>query len=185
VGAGLTADCRQLGNRAREEAASFRETFGAPISGPELAERLGLYLHAYTSYASVRPFGTCALVAVKDRDGPHLYMLEPSGVYWGYRACAAGKGRTLAKTELEKLVPEAVASVSGYEPTLTVEEAVAHVVRILYLCHEESKESRDWEPEVSWIGPQTDYEHRLVPGDLLLRAEQSAKAALLASMEYE
>lgn len=33
VAAGLTADCRQLGNRARDEAASFRESFDTGISG--------------------------------------------------------------------------------------------------------------------------------------------------------
>lgn len=182
----MAADCRQLGNRARDEAASYRETYDAPISGPEFSDRLGLYLHAYTSYSSVRPFGSCALLAVQDRDGPHLYMLEPSGVYWGYRACAAGKGRSLAKTELEKLIPESAANAATpYEPTLTVEEAVMHVVRILYMCHEESKESRDWEPEVSWIGPHTNFEHRLIPEELLSKAEQSAKATLMSSMEYE
>lgn len=31
VGAGLVADCRQLGNRARDEAAQHRETFEAEI----------------------------------------------------------------------------------------------------------------------------------------------------------
>lgn len=30
-------------------------------------------------------------------------MVEPSGVYWGYRGSAVGKGRQLAKTEIEKL----------------------------------------------------------------------------------
>lgn len=35
--------------------------------------------------------------------GPQLYMIEPSGVYWGYHGCAAGKGKQIAKTELEKL----------------------------------------------------------------------------------
>jgi 20S proteasome subunit alpha 7 len=38
-----------------------------------------------------------------EADGPHLYMVEPSGVAWGYHACAIGKARQAAKTELEKL----------------------------------------------------------------------------------
>lgn len=110
VAAGLTADCRQLGNRAREEAAKYRDTFEHGITGQvqsfllsllltvlsslyhyiisryitlqEFSERLGLYLHAYTSYSSVRPFGVTAIVGLNDKDGPHLYMFEPSGVYW-------------------------------------------------------------------------------------------------------
>lgn len=77
-----------------------------------LAERVAMYMQAYTLYSSVRPFGLSAVVvgwdapADKSRRSegkPALYMIEPSGVFWGYRGCAIGKGRTLAKTEIEKL----------------------------------------------------------------------------------
>lgn len=43
---------------------------------------MGLYLHAYTCYSSVRPFGITAIVGLVDKEGPQLYMFEPSGVYW-------------------------------------------------------------------------------------------------------
>lgn len=66
-------------------------------------ERVGAYIHAYTSYGSVRPFGTSTILAAIDKTGPQLYVVEPSGAYYGYRAAAVGKGRQLAKTELEKL----------------------------------------------------------------------------------
>jgi 20S proteasome subunit alpha 7 len=66
-------------------------------------ERVGAYVHAYTSYGSVRPFGISTIVGSIDKTGPQLYVIEPSGAYYGYRACAVGKGRQLAKTELEKL----------------------------------------------------------------------------------
>lgn len=66
-------------------------------------ERLGAYVHAYTSYGSVRPFGISTIVGAVDKNGPQLYVIEPSGAYYGFRACAVGKGRQLAKTELEKL----------------------------------------------------------------------------------
>lgn len=103
VGAGLVPDCRQVANRARSEAANHRENFDTAISGPILADRVGLFLQTYTMYSSVRPFGANVILGIVDRDGPHLYMMEPSGVFWGYQACAAGKGRQLAKSELEKL----------------------------------------------------------------------------------
>ena len=35
--------------------------------------------------------------------GPELYAIEPSGVSWGYFGYAAGKARTAATAELEKL----------------------------------------------------------------------------------
>ena len=86
-----------------------------------IADRLGLYVQAYTLYSSVRPFGSSALVAtMSPHHGPELYMIEPSGLYWvtsswkamvfltsqqkkGYHGCAIGKGKSVAKTEIEKL----------------------------------------------------------------------------------
>lgn len=72
---------------------------------------MGGYLQAYTLYSSVRPFGITAIVGGWDSElelpvdgqvgsgpsigsggkvegktygGPGLYMIEPSGMYWGY-----------------------------------------------------------------------------------------------------
>lgn len=60
-------------------------------------------MQAYTLYSSVRPFGITLIMGCVDKNGPALYMTEPNGVYWGYRGCATGKGRQMAKTEIEKL----------------------------------------------------------------------------------
>lgn len=49
-------------------------------------------------------------------------MIEPSGVYWGYNGCAIGKGRQLAKTEIEKL--------SLGKDGMTVKEAVQHAANM-------------------------------------------------------
>lgn len=103
---GYAADGRQLVNRGREEAQSYRETYGGKIVPSVLANRLSLYMHYFTIYGSLRPFGTTALVAAYDEDvkQPELYMLEPSGASARYLACAAGKGQNNAKTELEKIL---------------------------------------------------------------------------------
>lgn len=101
---------------------NYRETYRSPTTLKALAERLGLYVQAYTLYSSVRPFGVSAILGAVDKDGPSLYVVEPSGIYFvcisldlsisqcslsshlkGYNAAAVGKGRQLAKTELEKL----------------------------------------------------------------------------------
>jgi 20S proteasome subunit alpha 7 len=85
-----------------------------------LTERVGAYAHAYTSYGSVRPFGLSIILAGVDKSGPQLYVVEPSGSYFGYKASAVGKGKQLAKTELEKLDFE----------RLTVEEGIKEVARM-------------------------------------------------------
>jgi 20S proteasome subunit alpha 7 len=67
-----------------------------------LADRVSAYVQAYTCYGSVRPFGIATLIGGIDKTGPKLYCVEPSGVFYGYKAHAVGKGKALAKTELEK-----------------------------------------------------------------------------------
>ena len=47
----------------------------------------------------------------------------------------------------------------------------------IYLVHDDAKE-KDFELEVSWIGPESDNLHVHVPDDLLKDAEAKAKAAL-------
>jgi 20S proteasome subunit alpha 7 len=100
---GLLADGRHLSNRARDEAANYRDNYREAAPLKALADRLGLYVQAYTLYSSVRPFGCSTILGGIDKDGPSIYVIEPSGVFYGYNGAAVGKGRQLAKTELEKL----------------------------------------------------------------------------------
>lgn len=60
-------------------------------------------MQVYTLYSHIRPFGASVVMGTVEDGKPLLYMLEPSGVSWGYYGVAVGKGRQAAKTELEKL----------------------------------------------------------------------------------
>jgi 20S proteasome alpha/beta subunit len=68
-----------------------------------LSERVAGFMQVYTLYSHIRPFGASVIVGTVEDGKPLLYMLEPSGVSWGYHGVAVGKGRQAAKTELEKL----------------------------------------------------------------------------------
>lgn len=199
VTSGLVPDGRHFTSRARDEAASWREVYKAPISTIDLASRMGGYLQAYTLYSSVRPFGITAILAGFDSEldvpvdgqvgsgpksgaggkaegktygGPALYMIEPSGLYWGYYGAATGKGRQAAKGELEKLDLAA--------GKLSLKEGVMEAARIIYVAHDENKD-KDFELEMTWIsdlaGP-TKGRHQEVPKELLEEAEKAAKKAL-------
>jgi len=170
--AGLLADGRHLANRARDEASNYRDLYRSPPTLQALADRVGLYVQAYTLYSSVRPFGISALLGAVDKTGPVLYVVEPSGVFYGYHGAAVGKGRQLAKTELEKLDL----------PNMTTRQAVFEAARIIYLVHDDAKD-KDFELELSWIGAETDYKHAPVPKDLLAEADSKAKEALNEGME--
>ncbi|KAF8665756.1 hypothetical protein AX16_000204 [Volvariella volvacea WC 439] len=165
--AGLLADGRHLANRARDEASNYRDQYKAPAPLKAVVDRLALYVQAYTLYSSVRPFGISTILGAVDKDGPSLFIVEPSGVYYGYHGAAVGKGRQLAKTELEKLKLS----------ELSMREAVMEAARIIYVVHDDAKE-KDFELEVSWIGEESNGLHMHVPEDLLEEAKAAAKASL-------
>ncbi|KAI6770275.1 hypothetical protein HG530_004904 [Fusarium avenaceum] len=171
VSSGMVPDGRHFVDRARDEAQSWRQNFKTPIPTSDLASRMGGYLQAYTMYGSVRPFGITAIVGGYDtpeetpvdgevgsgpsvgaggkvngkHGGPFLYMIEPSGMYWGYFGAATGKGRQVAKAELEKLDLPA--------GNITLEEAVKQAARIIYIAQKDNKD-KDFELEMTWIsGP--------------------------------
>ncbi|XP_059952139.1 proteasome subunit alpha type-3 isoform X2 [Mesoplodon densirostris] len=79
--AGLLADARSLADIAREEASNFRSNFGYNIPLKHLADRVAMYVHAYTLYSAVRPFGCSFMLGSYGvNDGAQLYMIDPSGV---------------------------------------------------------------------------------------------------------
>lgn len=202
VSSGLLPDGRHFTSRARDEASSWRSTYKAPIPVSSLANRMGSYVQAYTLYNSVRPFGITAIVGGWDAEtevdvdgsvgsgpkigsggktpgvkegGPYLYMIEPSGTYWGYYGAATGKGRQAAKAELEKLKLDPKAG----EP-ISLEEGVKEAARIIYVAHEDSKD-KEFELEMTWVsavsGP-TKGRHEEVPKELREEAERLAQKAL-------
>lgn len=102
--AGLTADARILVNQARIQAQIHRITYNEEITVEGLTRRIADLKQMYTQHAGVRPFGVSLLIAGCDEViGPQLYMTEPSGSYWGYRAAAIG---STAPTIIEYLEGE-------------------------------------------------------------------------------
>ncbi|KAK4561106.1 putative proteasome subunit alpha type-7 [Recurvomyces mirabilis] len=202
VYSGLQPDGKHFVSRARDEASSWRSTYKAPIPVSSLANRMGSYVQAYTLYNSVRPFGITAIIGGYDAEtelsvdgavgsgpkggsggktkgakegGPYLYMIEPSGTYWGYYGAASGKGRQAAKSELEKLKLDPKDG-----ECLSLEEGVKEAARIIYVAHEDNKD-KDFELELTWVssvaGP-TKGRHEEVPKALREEAEKLAKKSL-------
>jgi len=206
VTSGLIPDGRHLISIARDEAASWRDSWKAPIPTSALANRVGLYVHYFTLSSGLRPFGVSAIIGGWDseadatvdgevgtgpstgaggkqeggqRGGPFLYMIEPSGSYWGYYGAATGKGRQAAKSELEKL--------DLTENKLTLEEGVKAAAKIIYIAHEDTKD-KEFELEMTWVsslsGP-TKGRHEEVPKALREEAERLAKEALEGDEEED
>jgi len=163
--AGLISDSRQLVSVARDEAAYYKSVYGSPIPLKYLADKVAGYVHMYTLYSAYRPFGTSVFLSSYDKvDGPQLYMIEPSGIYYGYHGCAVGKAKQNAKTEIEKLKLD----------NMTCKEAVKEVAKIIYIVHDEVKD-KSFELELSWVGEESNGLHQTVPKDLAREAEDLAK----------
>lgn len=79
--AGVIADARQMVDIARKEATNYRTQYGVAIPLHYLNDRVSMYMHAYTLYSAVRPYGCSVILASYDeQDGPGMYMIDPSGV---------------------------------------------------------------------------------------------------------
>lgn len=57
AGTGLAPDARQIIARARSECSTYLSFYGDRIPAQILADRMAHYLHMFTLYWSVRPFG--------------------------------------------------------------------------------------------------------------------------------
>ena len=77
---GVAADGRQVALRAQGEALGYKNTYGSPIPGKILCDRVASYVHAFNLYWYVRPFGCVTLLATfDDEEGPALYAIDPAG----------------------------------------------------------------------------------------------------------
>ncbi|GIY60430.1 proteasome subunit alpha type-3 [Caerostris darwini] len=165
--AGLIADARQVVETARKEAATYRSDYNDAIPLKFLKDRVAMYMHAYTLYSSLRPYGASVILGAYEYDGPQMYCIDPSGTSWGYYGCAIGKAKQAAKTEMEKLKLK----------DMTCEQLVKEAAKIIYIVHDEVKD-KNFELELSWVGEVTNGKHMFVPKNVFEEAEKYAKAAV-------
>jgi len=134
-----------------------------------LSDRVGGHLHTHTLYWNVRPYGVAALLGVYDEmQGPQLYALEPSGVCYSYFACAYGKHKSGAQSELEKLPLS----------TITSKEAVDEIARIIVKLHDSAKD-KSLEVEMSWVGKESGGKHQFLPKSIKEAAIKKAEESKL------
>eukprot|EP01121_Diplochlamys_sp_Union-15-3_P006064 TRINITY_DN1650_c0_g1_i5.p1 TRINITY_DN1650_c0_g1~~TRINITY_DN1650_c0_g1_i5.p1 ORF type:complete len:177 (+),score=35.49 TRINITY_DN1650_c0_g1_i5:119-649(+) len=162
------ADASAVLNWARKESGDYRQFYSNEIPTKILCDRLSGYVQMYTLYGYVRPFGISILLGGVDKKaGPQLFCIEPSGISWGYYGCAIGKGKQAAKSEIEKLKLS----------ELTCRQAVVEAAKMIYSIHDDVKD-KEFELELSWVCPESNNKHTMVPKDIKEQAEKLAQAAL-------
>ena len=119
--AGLMGDARILVDQARIYAQSNRLMYDEPIDIEILGKRVGDIAQLYTQHAGVRPFGASIIFAGIDKTGSRVFLSEPSGAYWGFKAVAIGAGADTVKPLLEK----------EYREDMTLDEAIMLALKCL------------------------------------------------------
>jgi 20S proteasome subunit alpha 7 len=148
----LTPDGKALMFRGREESTQYEKMFGIKIPGSILADRLALNAQMRTVYSSYRPFGTSIILATHDHlKGLGLYMVEPSGQVYEYYGCASGRGKQLARNEIEK---------KNFRE-ISVQEALPLVTKILLKSQEEMKDKKQ-EIELSILSAETNFQNKIL-----------------------
>jgi len=155
---GKIPDGRNVVQRAILEAEGYRGNYGVPIDTAILAQRVSGYMHAHTMQPGYRPLGCTIILAGHDNGKDNLYMVEPSGKVYGYKACTTGKNRGITRTELEK---------GGFEDK-TCREALPLVSKMLSMGNKDAREKR-FELEASWVCTESGKLHKHI--DQLLRKE--------------
>jgi len=104
---GRVPDARALVYKARSIAADFEFDNGYSVPVRHLSNELANYNQVFTQHAYKRvPGCSVMLAAIDDELGPRLYLVDPAGACYGYKAAATGNKEQEAMSTLEKLMKE-------------------------------------------------------------------------------
>ncbi|KAF8768462.1 proteasome subunit alpha type-3-like [Argiope bruennichi] len=162
---GYVPDGQHLLQTARNEAVTYKLNYKQDIPVQHLKLRTAMYMHTYTLFGALRPFGA-GLMLASSQPCPQLFCIDPLGTVNSYSGYAIGRNEAAAKTEIEKLD---LKNMSGLE--------MAHeAVKILYMIHDEK--DKEFDIELSWVGRNTKGKHVKVPETILRKAKEWAVAAV-------
>ena len=111
---GIVSDGRMLIEKAQVIAQQHRITYDEPVDIVTLVKEICNLKQSYTQYGGVRPFGVSLLFAGVDSTGPRLFLTDPTGIHWEYKATAIGEGEDELKEILSK----------EYKETMTVDDGL-------------------------------------------------------------
>ncbi|MDD5331627.1 MAG: archaeal proteasome endopeptidase complex subunit alpha [Candidatus Nanoarchaeia archaeon] len=120
---GLVMDGRVLIERAQLIAQQHRVTYDDSIDVLTLVKEISDIKQAHTQYGGARPYGVSLLIAGIN-ENPHLFMTDPTGVYFEYKATAIGEYEQEIKNILEKTYKDSITMDLGIKTAITSLKAV-------------------------------------------------------------
>ncbi|HLC74377.1 MAG TPA: archaeal proteasome endopeptidase complex subunit alpha [Candidatus Nanoarchaeia archaeon] len=120
--AGIISDARVLVERAQIKAQQHHVTYDTGIDVLSVVKDMSDLCQFTTQSAGLRPFGVSLLVGGVDEDRePKLFMTDPTGIFFRYRAAVIGEG----EIDIEKVLQ------AKYRQNMNVEEGVMLAVKAL------------------------------------------------------
>lgn len=111
---GMLSDGRILIERAQLIAQQHRVTYDSPVDPLTIVKDICDMKQFYTQVGGARPFGVSILFAGFNGNEPELYVTDPTGIFFAYKATAIGEAETELKEMLEK----------NYKDNITINEAI-------------------------------------------------------------
>jgi len=118
---GLISDGRVLIEKAQVKAQNHKILYEESIDILSLVKDIADNQQLFTQYAGARPFGVALLIAGVDKTGPRLFMTEPSGIYFEYKAISMGEGATVVNKILE----------ANYKESMTLDQGLKLALKAL------------------------------------------------------
>jgi proteasome alpha subunit len=117
---GIISDGRILVERAQVTAQQHKVTFDEPIDIKSLVKEICNVKQAYTQYGGARPFGVSILFGGFD-DEPRLFVTDPTGIFFEYKATAIGEYEDEIKEFLN----------SEYKEDMSIQEGLKLAIKAL------------------------------------------------------
>lgn len=132
VAAGYIPDARIQVDQARIIAQSNRLIYDEIAGVETVARKLADLAQQFTQYAGVRPFGVSLIIGGADKNGPEIFLTDPSGTYMSYEAVSIGAGSDQVTEYLEQ----------NYDSKMSLAEACVLAVEAVYLISEDKSGSQ-------------------------------------------
>ncbi|MDO8628247.1 MAG: archaeal proteasome endopeptidase complex subunit alpha [Nanoarchaeota archaeon] len=110
---GIVSDGRILIERAQILAQQHRVTYDSPIETDNLVKQISNIKQMYTQVGGARPFGV-SLLFIGMIDEPQLFITDPTGIFFEYKATAIGEAENEVKDILNK----------EYKDSMTLQEGL-------------------------------------------------------------
>ncbi len=109
---GFVMDARVLLEKAQVIVQQHRITYGVPMDVISLVKEICDIKQFFTQYGGARPFGVSVIIAGVD-ESPVLYVTDPTGIFFEYKATAIGEGEVEVKQILNKEYKEGISIDEG------------------------------------------------------------------------